>query len=187
MRLIIYDAAENTPVGWSWAIGARLFRFSGQVQHVVAARTWAQGLQDALSLATKNRITEVQFWGHGSPGRVYVAGESLKPTRDHQRALLDLSNALDPQALIWLRTCSSFAGPSGHRFALDLSVRTGRRVAGSTFLIGLWHSGQHSLRPGQTPSWPLTEGLDAALQPLWSQADAPNTLPFSQMDLPPSW
>lgn len=188
MKLAIYDAAENSPIGWSWAAGARLYKASGLFQHVVAARSWTQGLQDAVALARKYRFDEVQFWGHGRPGRISVDGESLKVNHDHRRLLVNLGFALEPDALLWFRVCSAFAGAPGHRLAIDLMKTTQRRVASSTFIIGFpWHSGQRSLRPGESPTWSLTEGLAADGELLPSRANAPHTLPFTATRLPSGW
>lgn len=188
MKLTIYDAAENSPVGWSWAAGARLYKTSGYVQHVVPAKNWADGLRRVNDLTARYKINEIQFWGHGSPGKVYVAGKPLDVNGEHKILLSLLGRSLEPNSFVWLRTCASFAGASGHSLATVLMNTLNCRVAGSTFNIGFpWHSGQHSLRPGATPAWPITEGLDVAQKPKGSSKKAPHTVPFTAMSLPDTW
>jgi hypothetical protein len=188
MKLAIYDAAENSFVGWSWAAGAKLYKASGYFQHVVPAKSWADGLRKVNDLTARYKINEIQFWGHGSPGRVSIAGQPLDVNGDHKILLTLLGRSLEPNSFVWLRTCASFAGGPGRTLASSLVKTLNCRVAGSTFNIGFpWHSGQHSVRPDALPAWPITEGLDAALKPKGSSKKAPHTVPFSAMSLPDAW
>lgn len=188
MKIAMYDATENKPIGWAWAFGAWLFKVLGLVQHVVAAESWADGLQQCYAIAKKNKIREIQFWGHGYPGFLFVNKEALLPNSAHRLLLAGLGEQLEEGALFWFRTCSSFAGTSGHVLARNIAGMLRRRVAGSTFIIGApWHSGQHSLEPGAIPSWSTEEGLDAKGEPMKSSKKAPNTLFFARMRLPSGW
>ena len=188
MKIAIYDAAEKSPVGLSWALGARLFKLLGYFKHVIPAHNWSDALRDAIALSVKTPVTEIQFWGHGSPGGVYVAGEPLEAHATHRLLLTELQHVLAPDAFVWFRTCASFAGASGRTFAVAVVSKMKCRVAGSTFNIGFpWHSGQHSLRPGETPYWGASEGLNLKNEPLGSRRSAPNTIVFNRMSLPESW
>lgn len=188
MKLAIYDAAENSPVGWSWATGAKLYKAMGYFQHVVAAHSWDDGLRRVNDLTSRYRINEIQFWGHGSPGKVFVAGKWLDVDGAHKIPLTRLGSSLEPNSFVWLRTCASFAGVPGRTLATELVSMLNARVAGSTFNIGFpWHSGQHSLRPNAVPAWPITEGLDVKGQPMGSAKKSPHTVPFAAMSLPDAW
>lgn len=188
MKIAMYDATENRPIGWSWAFGARLYKTLGFVHHVVAARSWVDGLQRCYAIAQKFKIDEIQFWGHGWPGLLFVNKQELLPVTEHRLLLEGLGKSLEPDALMWFRTCSSFAGVGGHVLARNIAATLGHRVAGSTYIIGApWHSGQHSVRPGAIPSWSIHEGLDSAGEPRKSFKTAPNTLLFASMALPSEW
>jgi len=188
MRIAIYDATEKAPVGLSWSAGAWLMKTGGYVQHIIPGLSWSQALEDARAITKRHWIREIQFWGHGAPGGVFINNIPLDVDDANRRALVNLAFDMAENGLIWFRTCASFAGPRGHRFATNLMKTTQMRVAGSTFNIGFpWHSGQRSLRPGATPQWSLTEGLGVDGRPMWSSAKAPNTLMFATMSLPSAW
>lgn len=188
MKIAVYDAAETSFVGLTWRFGAQFHKMGGHFQHVVAARSWASALDACIDFTTDNVVDEIQFWGHGNPGGAFINKQALDVSKEHKTRLFTLGAMLEPNALFWLRTCASFAGAQGHAFASRFAATLDRRVAGSTHNIGFpWHSGQHSVRPGKTPDWSISEGLSRLGQPLESARHAPNTLPFSKMSLPPTW
>ena len=114
--------------------------------------------------AREQQIAELQFWGHGRWGRLFIDGESidrglLSPSHEHHAGFLRLRERLAPGALLWLRTCETFGASAGQDFAAALADASGARVAGHTFVIGFFQSGLHCLGPGMRPSWSASEGL----------------------------
>jgi hypothetical protein len=187
MKIIIYDASDKSLVGWSWAVGVRLFCLLGLAKHYVAARSWQEALHGALDIAVAHRVTQIEYWGHGAPGQLVLAGRLLARSGPEADLLGAVGALLEPGALVWFRTCASFAGLSGQSLASALAAALNCRVAGSTYNIGFpWHSGQRSLRPGATPAWSDTEGLEGN-RPLWSKYRAPNTVGFWAQRLPEDW
>ena len=55
-----------------------------------------------------------------------------------------------PDPLWWFRTCEAFGATRGHDFARRFTDFFGGRAAGHTYIIGLWQSGLHSLRAGES-------------------------------------
>ena len=185
MKILIYDATQKTIPGTSWVIGSWLYR--RRFDCVVDAVTWREALEKSAQFARTHPVDEVQYWGHGVPGGMYLGKECLLSYAAHHDPLAAFGAALAPNALVWFRVCAAFAGDHGKEYAERLVKLTQRRCASSTYDIALWHSGQHSLRPGDKPTWPSTEGLDKDGKPLWSARGLPNTIPFAQMTFPLTW
>jgi hypothetical protein len=187
MKIAIYDASESRPLGWSWAVGSRLLSLT-HFDAVIGARTWEEALGRATTAGQKRRVSEIQFWGHGSPGRILIKDQVLDPRSGHKKLLHGLRDVLEDEALIWFRVCAAFAADRGQKLATSLASELGRRVASSTHNIGFpWHSGQRSLAPGQAPEWDAREGLDEDGEPVWSRRRAPNTIMFLDMKIPRGW
>lgn len=187
MKIVVYDSTDYGIPGWSWAIGAYLFRALGRFDLVIDTNSWDDALSQLIYAGTKEKITEIQFWGHGNPGNAFVNKESLFQTKNYLELLGKLSECLAPDCLFWFRTCGTFAGYAGANFAMNVSQLLNCRAAGSTHLIALYHSGQHSVRPHEEPSWSRDEGLDSSGGMLQSNSEAPNTIKFIQMSLPSEW
>jgi hypothetical protein len=109
------------------------------------------------------------------------AGSALASSLDAFREVLA------PDALVWLRCCSTF-GHHGRDFAARLAERLGVRVAGHTHVIGVWQSGTHSLAPGERATWDALEGVatkgGVAEAALGSTRTAPNTIHCLKLGLP---
>jgi hypothetical protein len=180
---MIYDASDKKPgveLADAWAAGGWLYRGLRRLDDCRGFLTWTEALEWLAGLGS---VDEVQYWGHGSPGCVWLGGEALDV-----RAL----STLRVTSLFWLRTCASFAGIPGQRLAKAMSSELGCRVAGHTFNIGPLQSGLHSLRPGLDPEWPETEGLAEGLaeKPLAMRSSvpwAPNTITCLHGTVPERW
>jgi hypothetical protein len=200
LRLIVYDATQRrrkpAALGLSWQLGSHLYRGLGRIDAAYGARSFAGALAWLRQHAPGRPIQELQFWGHGKWGRVFIDSETLdrrvlEPGHEHYLAFQAFRERLQPNALIWFRTCETLGASSGQDFAAALGDATGARVAGHTFVIGFFQSGLHCLRPGTTPHWSATEGLarGTAAAPeaaLASSPDAPNTITCLNGEVPAS-
>jgi hypothetical protein len=170
LRLLAYDATCKggtwaPGLSTAWGAGAALYRGLGRLDAASGVASWSEALGFLASHEPDAALEEVQFWGHGRFGCVFVGKERLGveelASSAHAEALdaiaARLARARAP--LVWLRTCEAFGGPSGHAFARALSRRLGCRVAGHTHVIGVLQSGLVALAPGDEPAWPATMGL----------------------------
>lgn len=190
LRLVVYDATQKrrrpVALGLSWHYGSYLYRGLGRVDASHGAESFADALAWLGRHEASRPIAELQFWGHGKWGRIFIDREPLdrsvlEPSHQHHAAFERLRERLTPGALLWFRTCETLGAQPGHDFARSLCDATGARVAGHTFVIGFFQSGLHCLRPGQRPHWSTSEGLargtpqqpEAALS---SSPQAPNTI-----------
>jgi len=190
LRLVIYDATQRLrsprALGSSWHYGTHLYRALGRIDGAYGARSFADAFAWLASYDPARAIGELQFWGHGKWGRVFIEREPLdrdllRPGHRHHRAFSAFRERLNDDALLWFRTCETLGAQPGRDFAAALADATGARVAGHTFVIGFYQSGLHCLRPGEAPHWSDTEGLarGSATQPevaLNSSPSAPNTI-----------
>jgi hypothetical protein len=190
LRLMVYDRTCRgrgllPGLTHSWIAGALLYQGLGRLDAAFAASSWAEAFAHLLDASAGRRIAEVQYWGHGKWGRAYVARDVLDegaflPSSPHYDALSRLRDRFTDDALVWFRTCETFGKREGVSFATALTTFTGARGAGHTYVIGPWQSGLHALSPGETPTWPLHEGLPdgdaAAKKALMSTPWAPNTI-----------
>lgn len=190
LRLIVYDATQKrrrpAALGFSWQYGSYLYRGLGRIDAAHGAQAFGDALAWLARHEPSRQIEELQFWGHGKWGRIFIAGESLdrsvlSASHPHFAAFSRVRERLAPNALLWFRTCETVGAQAGHDFASALADATGARVAGHTFIIGFFQSGLHCLQPGQRPHWSTSEGLSrgtpaAPLQAHPSAPNAPNTI-----------
>jgi hypothetical protein len=190
LRLVIYDATQRSrkprALGFSWQYGTHLYRALGRVDGALGARSFEEAFAWLERHEPTRPIKELQFWGHGKWGRIFIDREPLDrgwllPGQRHHAAFQALRERLTNDALLWFRTCETLGARAGRDFAAALADATGARVAGHTFVIGFYQSGLHCLRPGVAPHWSDTEGLarGSATQPelaLSSAPSAPNTI-----------
>src|SRR5690349_16164330 len=125
LRLMVYDRTCG-PLTWSWWAGGHLARATGRLDGRAGFDRWTDALRWLCDQGRDHPIGEIQYWGHGHPGLVRMAGErldrtALEPGHPLHDDLRRLRDRLAPggQALFWFRTCETFAGPEGHAFARD--------------------------------------------------------------------
>lgn len=157
MRVTIYD--KNPGVGFGqwllktcWLLGCLFQKLVGAVDDYYGASSWAEA--EAWLKSKKTPLTVIQYWGHGSPGTVWLAGNPLTQN------WLSLKPLLSKDALLWFRVCSSFQGSVGHTFSKQLADGLGCTVAGHTRIIGLWQGGLYTRTPNSLPSWLVDEGAN---------------------------
>jgi hypothetical protein len=202
LRLLVFDGtpkAGETPLRTAWSVGARVYSTLGRIDAYHGATSWADALAWLSRVGEGAPIAEVQYWGHGKWGALFIGGDTLTAAafqREHAHApaLAAVRGRMlpDAQSLVWFRTCETFGADAGHVFAVTVSRYFGARAAGHTHVIGVLQSGLHGLRPGEEPYWPPTEGLargtaDAPLAAHGSSSKAPNTLHFMNGAIPPAW
>jgi len=199
LRLMFYDATCRgrwlPGLSTIWRVGAWLYRVLGRIDAWRGVRSWGEALAWLAEARPGRGIGEIQYWGHGQWGQVKIAQEVLDaaafaPGHPLHAGLDAVRARLVPGggALVWLRTCEAFGTPRGHAFAKALADFFGCRVAGHTYVIAAYQSGLHTLRPGEEPTWPTTEGLPEgrpnAAVALSSRRRAPNTITFLRGSIP---
>ncbi len=199
LRLLVYDrTCRGRPLlpglSHAWAAGARLYRARGLIDRASGVGSWEQALAWLGSVEPSRPVSQIQFWGHGKWGLALVGGEalsagSLEVGHPHQELLARIRERLVPDALWWFRTCETFGANRGQAFARAWSSFFQCRSAGHSYVIGVWQSGLHMIRPGERPAWSAAEGLaegtpEAPVRALWSRPDAPNTITCFDGKLP---
>lgn len=198
LRLVVYDATQQTrpPVllGLTWNLGSRLYRAAGRVDASYGATSFGDMFAWLSSHDPDRSIEQIQFWGHGKWGRLFIDREfldasSLVPGGSHYAGLVRLVARLAPNALLWFRSCETLGAAAGQDFARRLADFAGARIAGHTYTIGFFQSGLHSVTPGVEPAWAADEGLASGtprqpVQALVSRPGAPNTITCLASELP---
>jgi hypothetical protein len=196
LRLMLYDRAcrgRGLAPGLShaWAVGGRLYRALGRFDAIHGAWSWAAGIDWLLAMSEHRPIAEIQFWGHGEWGGLWIDEElltaaALAPTHYLHDRLARLQTRLTGDALWWFRSCDVFGTQVGQDFARAWTRFFGCRAAGHTHHIMVLQSGLHVLAPGEEPAWPLDEGLEAGLaHARFSTWSAPRTITCFDNEPPP--
>lgn len=171
LRLMLYDRScrgRGVVPGLShaWAFGGALYRALGRIDAWYGAWSWAEGLDWLRDAARTRPIAEIQFWGHGEWGGLWIDEElltraALEPGHYLHDRLAAVKARLVPggNALWWFRSCDVFGTQVGHDFARAWTRFFGSRAAGHTYTINILQSGLHLLRPGEEPTWSLDEGV----------------------------
>jgi hypothetical protein len=214
LRLVVYDRTDTGPLAiprierdadgaahgtggltrW-WRIGAGLHR-AARASGTLGASRWDEALAWAIAEAQGKgqRIAELQAWGHGGwgymgMGKTRLDVAAIEPGGELSALVDAFAEVLAPGALVWLRCCSAFGHPRGRELAERLAMRTRARVAGHTYVIGVWQSGTHSVGPGERATWPVEEGVEPGVVPraLVSSPGAPRTVTCLRPGLPAGW
>ncbi|MCK5798601.1 MAG: hypothetical protein KAI47_15520 [Deltaproteobacteria bacterium] len=169
LKVLVYDRTcrggrGGVGLSHAWEAGARLYRGLGRLDATFGAASWAEALTWLVEVGEGERLSEVQYWGHGTWGQARIAGDvldsgALAPTSSNRGILDVIGERLGVEGLWWFRTCETFGAHLGHNFASAFADVLGCRVAGHTYIIGFHQSGLHSLRPGVVPAWSAAEGL----------------------------
>ena len=196
---MVYDATKPTRAAqWgltsSWIAGGSLYRRLGRLDAVYGALSWEDALAWLCSVQPQRPIGEVQYWGHGHWGRVYIGREAIDQgavddvTHSRHHDLAAIRDRMTPQSLWWFRTCETFGRPEGHAFASSWTRFFGCRAAGHTHVIGPFQSGLHSLAPGQVPGWSVDEGVRPGTDlGIMSSPAAPHTITCLHGAVPNGW
>ena len=182
------------PLSYAWQAGVGLYKGLGRLDAAKGARSWAEALDWLASHPAP--IEEIQFWGHGRWGCALIDGErldagALLPGHPlHSRLQAVRERAVG--GLWWFRTCETLGAVAGQDLAQRWADFFGGRVAGHTYIIGVWQSGLHSLAAGEAPRWSAAEGLaagtpEAPRRALGAGPWRPNTISFLHGTIPDGW
>lgn len=176
----------------TWTAGGKLYKLFRNVDHFIGVSSWEEAFEWLNTVAPGQKIKQIQFWGHGSPGKVWINGKSLSrfvknPASAYHEHALELKKRLTEDSTIWFRSCAVFSRQEGHDFAKDMSTFFNCKIAAHTYIVAFFQSGLHSLKPGQTPSWSITEGVNLDGKTLWSRINSPNTIICLQGVVPSDW
>jgi len=185
MRVTIYDRNPGAGLGqWflkaSWAVGCWLQKRLGLVDDYYGAASWLEAAEWLRQ--HEGPFQSIQYWGHGSPGLVWLAGKSMP-----EAFFAPVKPKLTADSTIWFRCCSVFCGAWGQEFSRMLADSLGCVIAGHTVTIGPWQGGLHTRKPFTSPSWPATErepgtGIPVHLLPVF-----PNTIFCLTTTIPEGW
>lgn len=203
LRVVLYDRTCGGPTWWrpglsdAWWVGTRLYRALGRVHVHRGVASWGEALGWLATFAQDRPLARVEYWGHGKWGRALADREDLDERAllreaPHRPLLAAIARRFREDGLWWFRTCETFGGAAGHRFARSWADTLGCRVAAHTFVIGAVQSGLHSLRPGETPTWSDTEGIaeGTAQDPARAHTSsfrAPHTITCLHDTVPEGW
>src|SRR5687767_2133616 len=81
LRIVLFDrtctSARARGLSHFWRGGSELYRLLGRVDVSYAAASWDEALQWLRSFRAESQIAELQIWGHGKWGRMFMAQQSL--------------------------------------------------------------------------------------------------------------
>lgn len=164
-----------------WVIGCFFQKLFGKVDAYYGASSW----DDAFGwLKSHDRFfTSIQYWGHGSPGCVYLAGRTMRWSECVERLRYHVLSG----TVLWFRTCSTFRGTSGHELSEALADGLVCTIAGHTRIIGLVQGGLHTRRPYKPASWPVSEGEPPKSWIPGYLRWGPNSVLFTATRIPKGW
>lgn len=173
----------------SWLAGGWLYRILGRISDLKGVRTWTDALLWLSSVHSGRKIQEIQFWGHGTPGRSWMLEDGCidadSPTSEKYGELMEkVKGRLTPDARIWFRNCSVFAGVRGYEFATKWTNFFDCKVTAHTHIINFWHAGLHTAHPNKEPHWPLEEGDEGRAISTFS---SPNRITCLSNSFPEEW
>ena len=162
LRLMLFDRScrgrgVSPGLSHAWSAGGALYRALGRIDGYFGAGSWAEGLDWLLDVSRDRPIAQIQFWGHGEWGGVWIDEElltaaALEPGHYLYDRLARLKARLASEALWWFRSCDVFGTTRGHEFARAWTRFFGCRAAGHTRQIMVFQSGLHVLAPGAEPT-----------------------------------
>lgn len=198
LDLMFYDSSDwaGKQLRFSWITGGKFYKLFRSVEHHDGFDNWIDALNWISEVEPNKKINSIQFWGHGSPGRVWINGDalsirSLTYDSPHYYFLKKIKERLATDSTIWFRSCNVFTGSDGKFFSIAFSQFMQSRIAGHTYIVGPWQSGLHTIKPGQRPSWNISEGLkkeeDGKIKKLWSMPWEKNTIFCLTNKIPEGW
>lgn len=155
-RILIHDASDGRGfLGVTWDVAGVLTEVSDRFDCVIRATSWADVAERLWAIAQSGGpIGEVQYWGHGCPGAAFIGEDALRIGNLSEERWTRLGGCFcGPDAVFWLRTCSSLNRDAGRAFAEALGNCLRCRIAGHTQDIAAKHGGLVIRRLGERASW----------------------------------
>ena len=180
-RVLLVDASAYDPLRLTWRVG-HLIESRQRFTHRLYVHSWDEAMERLCAIGEREKLSELQFWGHGAPGRVLIGHHVLDANYLQSSALFQRWMAMEPfqlspSPLIWFRTCETMRGDVGRSFAEQLSGLLRCRVAGYTQYIHVLQRGLVMVSPGGEACWSdeATAGgsvwfytfSPSALSPIW--------------------
>ena len=175
-KIILYDKGDTGIQGLSWNIYSKI-QFGWKS---IGVKSWTEAEIELkkLGLNSKNPLETIQIWSHGVPGNVYIGEQTIQDS-----FIETLKPLVNKNSLIWFRSCATFFGTKGHKFAKNISQQLGCCIAGHTRIIGFpWQSGLYSCEPDRKPYWTIETGT-----PKESSYNDPHTIFAGSMGFPNDW
>ena len=184
LRVMFYDQSCRgrglvPGLSHAWSFGGRLYRALGRIDAWQGAGYWVEALDWLLEISKDRPLGEIQFWGHGEWGGLWIDEElltiaALDPGHPVHDRLVALKGRVQPDSLWWFRSCDVFGTQIGHDFARAWTRFFGCRAAGHTHTINFLQSGLYELAPGAEPHWSVDEGV---VPGLWHASESSWTAP----------
>jgi hypothetical protein len=124
-KVIIYDTMPNGRYSWldnilktSWWFGAKVL-YSDKEWISIGVDSVDAMLNKLIDIASKKKISELQLWGHGGPGRFCVGNTALDLHYTENSILYTQFVSLSPftnESLFWFRSCSTASEDKGRIF-----------------------------------------------------------------------
>ena len=114
---------------------------------------------DELTIADFN-IPEIEKYGDGPRDTEAYRTWHSKLSPRQRRLVLLRRGPCGPGAEVYYRSCSAFQGKTGQEFAKASAKFWRAKVIGHTKIIGLSQPGQKTVKPGEEPGWPESEGSE---------------------------
>lgn len=194
LDIMFYDSSDwaGEQLRFSWITGGKFYEKFRSIEHHAGFSSWKEALKWIISIEPDKKINSIQFWGHGSPGRVWINGDflstrSILASSEHRELLLQLKERLTFDSVVWFRSCNVFTGQEGRLFAISFSSFLDCKIASHTYIVGPWQSGLHTIEPGCLPNWSLEEGIGKDGKKLWSMPWSPNTIFCLNGKIPKGW
>lgn len=196
-RLMVFDRTCRgrgvlPGLSHAWSTGGALYHRLGRIDAWHGASSWAEAFDWLLAQPVDRPIAEIQFWGHGQWGGLWIDEELiekdvLEPAHPLNARLVALRPRLVPggAARWWFRSCDVFGTEVGHAFARAWTRFFHCRAAGHTYTINILQSGLYELGPDEEPTWSVTEGVvPGQTHARSSHLGAPRTISFLHNRVP---
>ena len=162
MRVVAYHVDAGAGLSTAFAVWARWLLFWQRIDRAIPVRSDDLIASDdtaaALELLPRGSVSELQVWGHGSPGSPNIARDDDTARLDAWLQRIAAAEVLASGAVVWFRSCSVGHGRAGRAFADRAARILGATILVHTYLIHVVQAGLHAVSPCEGAGWPDDEG-----------------------------